>query len=93
MQTDKETWANEVAALAKDQLAAQAETLRLRKATDILTWAVLNEEAEGAGTAKLLKAALGNVQVICDPRCGTAALMAENAYRPGICLNGMCKRR
>ena len=73
MQTDKETWANEVAALSKDQLTAQTETLRLRKATDILTWAVLNEEAEGAGTAKLLKAALGNVEVRHAPPCGPAA--------------------
>ena len=73
MQTDKETWANEVAALSKDQLAAQTETLKLRKATDILTWAVLNEEAEGAGTAKLLKAALGNVEVRHVPSCAPAA--------------------
>ena len=73
MQTDKETGANEVAALSKDQLTAQTETLRLRKATDILTWAVLNEEAEGAGTAKLLKAALGNVEVRHAPPCGPAA--------------------
>ncbi|KAK9847852.1 hypothetical protein WJX84_007452 [Apatococcus fuscideae] len=62
LQAEKEAGATDVAALLKENIAAQANTSKLRKATDILTWTVLNEEAEGAGTAKLLKAALANVE-------------------------------
>ena len=63
MQNDRDAGTNEVAGLFKDVASATAETASLKKATDILTWAVLKEESEGAGTAELLKAALGNVEV------------------------------
>lgn len=70
LQAEKEAGATDVAALSKENIAAQANTSKLRKATDILTWTVLNEEAEGAGTAKLLKAALANVEVNLCPHVG-----------------------
>ena len=63
LQADRDAGNNGVTSLSREITTAVAETTKLRRAADILTWAVLKEEAEGAGTTELLKAALGNVEV------------------------------